>query len=230
MVFNTSGNKVIRTAGANNWGTLGNGTTTSSTTPLTPTNLSGSNGELVDLIAGGGAAGSVIAIKNKVAGAQPEILGWGYNGSQNIDETNTTPRTSMYGVVPYSDSSYPIKFLNYRYGGHYTYQYYGTCTLVEFIENGTKVYYAHGKNNYGQKGNGSLVEGQPWSKVLFPKGAVITCYGWFSTIDGARNTMIAYDDTNNRWYAWGDGNVYQIDSNRAFTCPAPTVVKLKVLD
>lgn len=230
MVFNTSGNKVIRTCGTNIWGTLGNGTTTSSTTPITPNNLSGSNGEVVDLIAGGGATGTVTMIKNKIAGGQPEIVGWGYNGIQNLDETYTTPRTSMYGIVPYTASLYPSKFLNYRYGGHYTYQYYGTCTLVEFIENGQKVYYAHGKNNYGQKGNGTITEGQPWSKVLFPKGAVITSYGWFGTIDGARNTMVAYDDANNKWYAWGDGNVYGIDSNRAFTCPTPTVVKVKVLD
>src|SRR5574343_55526 len=205
--LNTGTGKVVKTAGSNTWGSLGTGGGTNTTYGwfTVPTNaIAGSSGDYIDLVAGGGAPMTAIAIKNKLASSQPELVGWGYNGQYNIDETNTQ-RNSPIGIIAYSSTLYPTKILNTRLGCYYTYQYYPDQIMVEFMENGKKVYYMHGRNTEGECGNGTTLNNNvnPWSKVLFPDGVNITLIGKFSTTDGAAAVMVAYDDANNRWYAWG---------------------------
>lgn len=231
--LSTGTGKVVKTAGSNIWGSLGTGGGTNTTYGwfTVPTNaIAGSSGDYIDLVAGGGAPMTAIAIKNKLASSQPELVGWGYNGQYNIDETNTQ-RNSPIGIIAYSSTLYPTKILNTRLGCFYTYQYYPDQIMVEFMENGKKVYYMHGRNTEGECGNGTTLNNNvnPWSKVLFPDGVNITLIGRFSTTDGAAAVMVAYDDANNRWYAWGNASQYGIDGLRSYTSPAPQRITIKEL-
>jgi alpha-tubulin suppressor-like RCC1 family protein len=190
LLLDDGTNTVIRTAGANNWSSLGTGDTTNRYTAFTVTMPSGS-GRIKKVVQNPDAVGSVYALAEN-----GNLYSWGYNGYGQLGFGDTTDRSTP--TLTNSGVTDIYYSCSYQYGHYHMQQ----------INKSGQIWNA-GYNGNATSGNGVTSSNQTtWTKALFPYYAQIKLLGNFSTTGNTRQ-MVAVS-TNNTVYGWGYNYQYGV--------------------
>jgi alpha-tubulin suppressor-like RCC1 family protein len=179
----------MKTAGANNWYTLGTGDGTNRYTAFQPTLPSGRVSKIVS------SADSVGALY--VLMENGDLYANGYNGYGQTGHGDTTDRTvptlTTTGVLDVYNSC------EYNYGHYHS----------QFIKKADGLY-AAGYNVAAHLGVGDSTNRSSWTKVWLPHNAgnTVKAMGCFSTT-GTTRVHVAVTEKNGL-YAWGYNHQYGI--------------------
>jgi alpha-tubulin suppressor-like RCC1 family protein len=134
----TTGSRIVG-AGANNWGTLGDGTLVDKTVPTAPVGLVG---DVVEMLGSGGAPMTVYVVMTN-----GDMYSWGYNGKYNVGDGTTNNRNTPFKVM----TGVQRMFGNVQ--GWYFTPYNCPAPVVQKTDGTT---WCWGANNWGQAGTGSI--------------------------------------------------------------------------
>lgn len=208
MWFSNSTTDLIKGAGANNWGSLGNGTTTDSTVPVTIT-IPTSSGRITKFSGMGGGPLAMHALT-----ASGDFYSWGYNGVGTMGNGTTTNV-----LTPTKTTTGVLSIVNANMSQPSNYEYY-SVVIVRKADG----YYACGRNGQGQCGVGNTTANiTTFTKMRFPDGIVIQHLGKCATTNNIQNWYAI--DQLNRWWCWGSGSYWgltnQQGNNTVDTYPSP---------
>lgn len=196
----------VATAGSNNWGNLGDGTTTDRTTPVVP-NIG--SGTVQKIHVAGGGAGTVGVLKTN-----GDYWSWGHNGYGCVGDGTTTnrptPALRLSGVID-------LPIVNNTTPG------YGWYTQM-FIQKSDGLYVV-GNNDSSYCGVG--VQGSTittFTKVLLPNNLSLKMLGFYSTENSGKAFLAVMND--NSLYAWGYNTRNGIVSEHTYNCPSPQLFTL----
>jgi alpha-tubulin suppressor-like RCC1 family protein len=184
---------------------LGDGTTTSKNTPISP-NVG--TGNIIQIASIGGGAGNLFVLK-----ASGDLYGCGYNGYGMLGVGDTlqknTPIIINTGVAKILRPNYATASFE-----HWT---------QAFIKKSDGTYFAAGKNDYGECGVGSTSNTiSTWTKMPFPdKTNIIDIYSYVASAS-ACIAMAVTDD--GRIYGWGHGTDRGVLSS--MTAPIRSPIKI----
>jgi hypothetical protein len=203
MFLDNGTTSIIRSAGMNNWGTIGNGSVvaTNITTPVAPTGFSG---RVSKIARAGGAPGAIYVLKT-----DGTVWNWGYNANGQLGRGNTTsngtPTQVQTNVI---DILLPF----------HTWFNFNFATGSPIIRK-SDGYYRCGSNAYGQLGDGTATQRTSLVKMRFPGNFVMKHIGAFGT-SGDGQIFIATDSSDKLW-VWGYNVDRAIETNAADTYFSP---------
>jgi len=183
-------NTYVKTAGANNWSSLGTGDATNRYTAFTVTMPAGS-GRITKVVQNPDSVGSVYALSNN-----GNLYAWGYNGYGQLGFGDTSDRnTPTLTTTGVTDMYYSVA---YGYGHYHT----------QHIKK-SDGWYCAGYNGNATAGNGvSSSNETTWVRTRFPYTSDIKLFGNMSTTGNTRQ-MVAIS-TNNTVYGWGYNYQYGV--------------------
>lgn len=176
----------VVSAGANNWGTLGDNTFVDKSTPVVPTGFSGRVSKMARI---GGSPGSAWLLKTD---GTLWNLG-GYNGQGQLDRGNTTNQS---GSLQVETGVLDIMLHNHSWAG---YNYQCASPIIRKADG----YYRCGYNGHGQLADGTTTNRNNLVKMRFPEGIVFKMFGAHGATGNERHSFLGVD-TENRIWAWGD--------------------------
>lgn len=181
--------------GRNNRGQLGDGSTSTATSPVSV--LAGAGPGFYKQISAGGDHTCGVGTNDKA-------YCWGYNIYGKLGDGTTTDRTSPVAVVA---GGGPSSYKQISVGSSHT------CG----IGSDNKAY-CWGRNYYGQLGNNATTDSPTPVAVLNGAGP-----GTYKYI-GAGDFHTCAIGTDNKAYCWGGNNYYQLGDNTTITRPTPVLV------
>lgn len=197
--------------GYNQYATLGDGTSTNRTTPVTPTVLTG---RVQKVIKTGDYLANIFVLKT-----DGTLWNWGYNAAGQLGRGDNaqkyTPAQVMTGVEMIYDHMIA--------GADYAYR---TQSAVVKKLDGT--YWIAGYGSFGQMANGTYTDvNNTFAQMRFPKGTVIKHFGGSnSTTHGDMHYVVTQ---NNEIYAYGYNQLYAISVTNADDYALPLLVQPPVL-
>jgi alpha-tubulin suppressor-like RCC1 family protein len=197
----------IATCGSNNWGQLGDTTTTQRQVPIVPTNI---NFRVSKMMWSGCSIGQCWILKT-----DGTLWNWGFNqyGQCSRGDT-TTPKSTPAQVTT------GVLDLFIHNNGWFNYGYDNASPIVYKADG----YYRCGYNGYGQLGDGTVVNKSVLTKMRFPQDTTFKYFGTLGATGNAQQTFIGVDTTNRIW-AWGSNVNYGIISvGTATNMPQPVQV------
>jgi alpha-tubulin suppressor-like RCC1 family protein len=195
MWFKGSTIDVIKVAGNNAWGSIGNGSTTGNnvTTPFT-TPVPGT-ARIDKVFVSGGGPGTC-----RVLRVDGTLYGWGYNGHGGLGVGTTinvlSPTLIQSNVTDLLDT--------------------GDCFAWSFrevtmIRKSDGFYYATGRNEESQLGIGIDVSNvSTFTRMAYPRGTVIKHLGQYNAQNAVRSYFAV--DQDGRWFGHGFSNLYAISN------------------
>ena len=201
----------IASAGANNWGSLGDTTVTDRIVPVTPTGFSGRVQKIVSV--GDGPRG-VWALKT-----DGTLWNWGYGAYGQLDRGNTTGNNPTPQQVETSISDIQESFASGQNNGYFSNSPYVLKTDGSWWQ--------CGNNDFGQLGDGTQTQRTNLVQMWLPAGTVIKLWGTHNTTSWGNTRFAVTDD--NRIYAFGYNELYSIHETNASNCPLPILVNPPVL-
>ena len=184
MWFKGTSADLIKTCGANDWYTIGNGNTTDQKVPFTVV-VPGA-GRITSMFVNGGSPAAVRILKDTGA-----LYGWGYNGVGQLGIGSTT----SIGT-PQLIQSNVTELINI--GDSYLYSY----RSITMIKKTDGFYYSAGRNTEGQSGVGVTGDSvTSFTRMAYPRGTDIKHFGAYSSHASA-NAYFAVDQ-DGRWFAHG---------------------------
>jgi alpha-tubulin suppressor-like RCC1 family protein len=201
----------IASAGANNWGNMGDTTTTQRQVPVTPTGFSGRVRKIVRV---GDGPGGVWVLRTDGA-----LWNWGYNGYGQLDRGNTTgnqptPLQVETGILDIQES----------FMAGQTFGYYSNSPYVQKADGS---WWQCGLNDFGQIGDGTNTQRTSLVQMWFPNGTVIKHFGHNNATTWGTTRFAVTDD--NRIYAWGYNELYTIHEANASNVYLPLSVNPHIL-
>lgn len=142
VLLNNGTTSMVKGAGWNTHGTLGDGSTTQRTVPTEPNNTVGLT-DITTLVGRGGAAGTIHILKS-----DGTIYGWGYNGEGQLGDGTQNNRTTPTSVKISTTSITDVTALYDDGPGFPTYGYRCSGPIIKRPSG----YYSWGRNDYGQAG------------------------------------------------------------------------------
>ena len=188
MWFKGTTTDLVKTCGANNWNSIGNGNGTDQKMPFTVV-IPGA-GRITTLVANGGGP-----LTTRVLKSTGDLYIWGYNGVGQCGNGTvvniSTPALIQTGVS---------ELVNI---GDIYYWSYRTWSMIKKTDG---FYYACGRNMEGQCGIGTAGDQTTFVRMLYPRGTNIKFFGGY-TQGGSTAAYFAVDQ-NGRWLAhgWADRN------------------------
>ena len=203
MWFKGATTDLIKTCGANNWGSIGNGNSTDQNTPFTVT-IPGT-GRITSMFANGGSPLTI-----RILRASGALYGWGYNGVGQLGINNfvqvTTPSLLQTDVT---------ELLNI--GDIYQWSY-RSWTMIKKTDG---FYYSTGRNVEGQLGNGGQLDKSDFSRMLYPTGTNIKYFGGYTAV--ASSAAYFAIDQDGRWFGHGWTSNFAITNQPWASEPRVTV-------
>lgn len=209
MLKYSDGTSEVKAAGYNAWGSLGDGTTTTRTTPVSPLNVP-KDGSVIDIAGFGSSPLTVNALCSN-----GDLWSWGYNGQGQVGDGTTTNRTTPAKVQTGVTKLFSDGMTAHNYG------YY----VQSFIQK-TDGLYACGLNDSGYCGIGNTTANiTTHTKVLLPKDdSDIVDIGHYTT-SGAGRIILALTSKNNL-YGWGYNGQNGVTNSSTINCLVPVQVNL----
>lgn len=201
---------LLRSCGHNEWGSLGDGTTTARKIPVQPLNVPEAN--VVDIAGFGSSPLTVQALCSN-----NDMWAWGYNGQGQVGDGTTTNRTT-----PLKVQTGVTKLLSNGMTSHY----YGYMTQ-SFITKPDGLY-ACGLNDGGYCGLGHITTPiTTFQKVLIPLqvNENVTDIGHFTTYVNGR--IIIAKTSKSNLYAWGYNGNYGVCIGSTINCLVPVQFKVQ---
>jgi alpha-tubulin suppressor-like RCC1 family protein len=200
----------IASTGANNWGSLGDGSTTQRQVPVTPTGFSGRVRKIVRV---GDGPGGVWALKT-----DSTLWNWGYNSYGQLDRGNTnaalTPLQVETGILDIQESFMAGQVRGYQSNSPY-------------VQKADGSWWQCGLNDFGQIGDGTNIQRNALVQMWFPNGTVIKHFGHNNATTWGTTRFAVTDD--NRIYAWGYNELYTIHEANASNIYLPLSVNPHIL-
>jgi alpha-tubulin suppressor-like RCC1 family protein len=195
MFLDNGTTSIIRSAGMNNWGTIGNGAVAVAniTTPVAPTGFSG---RVSKIARAGGAPGAIYVLKT-----DGTLWNWGYNVYGQLDRGNTTT-TGTPAQVETNVIDILLPFHTW-----FTFNFAVGSPIIRKSDG----YYRCGYNDYGQIGDGTTTQRTSLVKMRFPANFVMKLIGAYNTA-GNGGTFIATDSSDKLWI-WGYNGDRAIETN-----------------
>jgi alpha-tubulin suppressor-like RCC1 family protein len=184
----------IVTCGDNEWGQLGDTTTTDKSTPVIPT---GVNFRVAKMVWAGAAPGSCW-----ILGTNGALWNWGYNAYGQLDRGNTTQNILLPAQV--ETGIIDLHLHNHSWAG---FPYINASPIVQKADG----YYRCGYNGDGQLGDGTTTNRTTLVKMRFPEGITFKMFGAMGAQTNEQQTFYGVD-TENRLWAWGENSAYGITS------------------
>jgi alpha-tubulin suppressor-like RCC1 family protein len=194
----------FRMAGYNGQGQLGDASTTSRSTPVTPNVGSGA---ISQIGSNGQSYASVALLKS-----DGTLYTWGYNGYGQLGNGNTTNQSTP-GIRDTGVTGLFYDMSNVVQG----YVSSGFMSKADGL-------YSAGYNGYGQLGVGDTTNRSSFTKVILPKDFVVADIGTFYST-WTTQTYLAVS-TDGRMYAWGYNGQNNITADSAVNCLAPVKISL----
>ena len=196
LITLSDGSKKLRACGCNQWGQLGDGTTTTRTSPVQPLNVPQAN--IIDIAGFGGSPGTLNALCSN-----GDLWAWGYNDEGQVGDGTTTNRTTPYkiqtGVLQlFSDGM--TSYIN----GYYT---------QSFIRKSDGLY-ACGWNDAGYCGNGNTTSPiTTHTRVLLELDSdeYVDDIGHYTTRTAGR--ILVAKTTKGNLFAWGYNGDYGVSGD-----------------
>jgi alpha-tubulin suppressor-like RCC1 family protein len=200
----------ITSSGNNNWGNLGNGGTTQSSSPVLP-NIG--VGRVRKMVWCGGVAGSCWVLKT-----DGTLWNWGYGSQGQLDRGNTTqnnptPQQVETGVLDILIHNHAWLSWNFE--------------VPSPIIRKADGYYRCGYNGYGGVGDGTTTNRTSIVKMRFPEGIELKTIGAISTVNNATTYYAA--DTRNKLWSWGYNGRYAVYGSSNSEVNTPVQVLPSVL-
>jgi alpha-tubulin suppressor-like RCC1 family protein len=206
MLLDDNTTTYLRSAGANNWGTIGNGAVAAAniTTPITPTVGAG---RISTISGGGGSPGTVMCLM-----ANGDMYNWGYNAYGQLGNGTTT------------DNGTPTLRASAVTGIYYDYTEYVQSYVSATFYKKADGLYSSGYNGYGQLGVGDTTQRTSFTRVLLPGDFTVADLGSFhSTYPVATYLAVG---TDGRMYAWGYNAQQNVTAETTTNCLAPIQITL----
>lgn len=202
MLLDDGTTTVVKGAGYNGDGELGDGSTTNRSTPVSPNVGSGRIADIAST--GSGVNSSCLLLKE-----DGTLYGWGYNQVGQIGYGNTTQQNSPV-ICTTGVAALMSEGMDNYYQGYIS---------QAFIKKTDGYLYGTGQNGGGELGVGDATNRSSWTKVLLPQNFFISKLAWL-TCNNPTHTLLAVS-TDGRLYAWGYNYYYTIsnDTNNAITTP-----------
>jgi alpha-tubulin suppressor-like RCC1 family protein len=201
----------IAGAGANDWATLGDTTTTQRQIPVVPTGFSGRVKKIVRV---GDGPGGVWALKT-----DGTLWNWGYNAYGQLDRGNTTGAQSTPAQVETGIADIQESFMAGQVFGYYSNSPYVIKT------DGT--YWQCGLNDFGQIGDGTLTQRNSLVQMWFPNGTRIKHFGTNNSVTWGNTRFGVTED--NQIYVWGYNELYAIHEANVTNVHLPLSVSPPIL-
>jgi alpha-tubulin suppressor-like RCC1 family protein len=201
----------IVTAGANNWGNIGDTTNVDKLIPIVPTGFSGRVRKMIRV---GDGPGGVWILKT-----DGTLWNWGYNAYGQLDRGNTTGNHPTPAQVETGIADIQESFMAGQSFGYYSNSPYIIKT------DGT--YWQCGANDFGQIGDGTTTLRNSIVQMWFPQGTVIKHFGTNNSTTWG-NTRFAVT-TDNKIYAWGYNEIYGIHETNVSNVHLPLSVVPPIL-
>jgi alpha-tubulin suppressor-like RCC1 family protein len=201
----------IASAGANNWGNIGDTTTTQRQVPVTPTGFSG---RVQKMIRVGDAPGGVWVLKT-----DGTLWNWGYNAFGQLDRGNTTGNHLTPAQVETGIADIQESFM----AG----QTFGYFSNSPYVKKADGSWWQCGSNDFGQIGDSTLTQRTNLVQMWFPAGTQIKHFATNNSTTWGTTRFAVTDD--NRIYAWGYNEIYSIHETNTNNAPLPVLVNPPVL-
>jgi alpha-tubulin suppressor-like RCC1 family protein len=201
----------IASCGANNWGSLGDTTTTQRQIPVTPTGFSGRVRKIIRV---GDAPGGVWALKT-----DGTLWNWGYNAYGQLDRGNTTQNQSTPTQVEIGILDIQESFMAGQSRGYYS--------NSPYVQKANGSWWQCGLNDFGQLADGTATQRTNLVRMWFPNGTVIKHFATNNATTWGTTRFAVTDD--NRIYAWGYNELYTIHEANASNVWLPLSVNPNIL-
>lgn len=207
----------VMTAGANNWGSIGNSANTgNNTTPFNALSgasyLNSSTYNVKQVSWSGSAPGTVHVLLTN-----GDLWAWGYNSHGQVGDGTSTQVNSPIKV------NTNVKELLFPNQTAWYYEYRTTTCIRK--NDGT--YWSCGLGGYGQCANGVLADTNTgWQRMRIPKTRDWVVLGWYSMHGNSEHGFIPlmYDTEGVLW-SWGRNDWYSITNRQGVDgLPFPTPV------
>lgn len=197
-------------AGANNWSTIGDNTTTQRNVPTVPT---GFTGRIRKMVRVGDGPGSIHVLKT-----DGTLWNWGYNGYGQIGNGTTPNRTIPAQAMAGVEDIYEHNVAGQTLG------YVNTSPVILKTDGS---YWISGDNEFGQLADGTLTRRTSFVQMWFPNGTKIKHFATSnSTTYGTVHFAVTED---NRIYGYGYNEIAAIHEDNFNNCPLPILVNPPVL-
>jgi alpha-tubulin suppressor-like RCC1 family protein len=200
----------IASCGNNDWGTLGDATTTQRQIPVVP---SGFSGRVQKIVRVGDVPGGVWVLRT-----DGTLWNWGYNAHGQLDRGTTnndrSPLQVEAGIADIQESFMAGIVNGFQSNSPYIIKTDGT-------------YWQCGQNDFGQVGDGTTTQRTSIVQMWFPNGTVIKHFGTNNSTTWG-NVRFAVT-TDNRIYAWGYNELHGIHEANTNNVHIPLSVAPPVL-
>jgi alpha-tubulin suppressor-like RCC1 family protein len=192
---------ILRASGNNNWGQLGDGTTTARTSPVSVQTPSGKR--IQKIVNTGNVVGAY-----HVLFTDGTVYGWGRANESQLGDGTTTTKNSP--VLIHSN----------------VLDIYQTAASFRFFTNPGPIikkadgYYTWGQNDFGTVGDGTATVRTSPVKMRLPQGVNIKFFGGATGNDNRYYKIAITDD--NRYYAWGSNSQYAVHAEYSTDVLVPT--------
>jgi len=199
-----NGTKILKSCGYNDYGSLGDGTTTTRTTPVTVLSVPANN--VIKLRANGNDGSSIHALCSN-----GDLYGWGYNSYGSVGDGTTTHRTTPT-IVATGVKDIFLNGQSSRVDNH----------LYQTFIMKSDGLYGCGWNDFGYLGLGHTTSPiTSFAKVLLPldNDEIVDTMGCYTTENNGY-TLVAIT-SKRRMFAWGYNGKNGITSSTTIHCLVP---------
>ena len=211
MLLDNGTTSRIAGCGNNEYGTLGDTTTTQRQIPVVPTGFSG---RVQKIIRVGDSPGGVWALRT-----DGTLWNWGYNAYGQLDRGSTTQAISLPSQVETGIADIQESFM----AG----QTLGYISNSPYILKTDGSWWQCGMNDFGQIGDGTITQRTTLVQMWFPAGTRIKHFGTNNATTWGTTRFAVTDD--NRIFAWGYNEIYTIHETNVNNAHLPLLVAPHVL-
>jgi len=207
----TDGTSEVKTSGSNVWSSLGDGTTTDRSTPVSPIGIP-KDGSVVDIAGFGSSPLTVQALLSN-----GDLYAWGHNGSGQVGDGTTTHRSTPTKVTTGVTKLFSDGMTSHYYGYH----------VQSFVQKANGLYMCGFNDTSYYAGMGVTNTGNvlTYAKVLLPENDnTVLDMGHFTTIYGGRIQLALTSKGN--VYTWGYNGQNGIHTDNANHVPVPQLIEI----
>ena len=207
----SDGTSEVKTAGNNAWGSLGNGSTTSSSSPVIPSGVP-TDGSVIDIAGFGGPPLTVQALCSN-----GDLWAWGYNGYGQVGDGTTTQRNTPTVVTTGVTKLFSDGMTSHSYG----------YRIQSFIQKSDGLYIT-GQNDgsyYAGLGVENTSNVTSFTKVKLPEDDnKVIDIGHYTTTTHGRITLALTNKGN--IYTWGFNGNNGIHTDNGNNVPIPQLINI----